>query len=217
MKKLSSDLPRIPILLLALIITAVLPLQFGMAKETGDDIKAVSPVVQKTATAATVSNADTPKEGESQDAPAPAQLQSAATGEQIDWQVIGGGGVIGATSTNYSLSGTVGQSAVGSGSSTNYQARHGFWQNFLSSGGASCCIGALTGNVSYDPGDVVDISDLTKLVNFLFVTFEPLDCESEANTSGDASCNIDISDLTKLVNHLFVTFEALAACDPSCG
>jgi PKD repeat protein len=74
-----------------------------------------------------------------------------------------------------------------------------------------CCL-ATTGNVNFDPADNVDISDLTKLVNHLFVTFETLECPEEANTNGDVGGNIDISDLTKLVNHLFVTFEALADC-----
>ena len=78
----------------------------------------------------------------------------------------------------------------------------------------SCCVGN-TGNVNYDPLDAVDISDLTALVNHLFVTFAPLPCVPEANTNGDAACAVDISDLTKLVNHLFVTFEALAPCDPA--
>jgi hypothetical protein len=78
-----------------------------------------------------------------------------------------------------------------------------------------CCIGTV-GNVNYDPQDNVDISDLTAIVNYLFVTFEPLVCRAEANADGDAGCTIDISDLTKLVNSLFVTFEPLPACDPAC-
>jgi hypothetical protein len=78
-----------------------------------------------------------------------------------------------------------------------------------------CCIGN-TGNVDYDESDGVDISDLTKLVNNLFVTFEPIPCFAEANTTGDAECTVDISDLTRLVNYLFVTFEELAPCDPAC-
>ncbi|MEE8577694.1 MAG: hypothetical protein V3T31_10600, partial [candidate division Zixibacteria bacterium] len=74
-----------------------------------------------------------------------------------------------------------------------------------------CCAGS-AGNISDDDWDSVDISDLTALVNHLFVTYEILDCPKEANTTGDAGGNIDISDLTKLVNHLFVTFESLASC-----
>lgn len=75
----------------------------------------------------------------------------------------------------------------------------------------SCCVG-LRGNVNADEQDNVDISDLTALVNNLFVTFEPLPCPEEANTNGDENETIDISDLTALVNNLFVTFEPLPAC-----
>ena len=74
-----------------------------------------------------------------------------------------------------------------------------------------CCVG-ITGNINNDAFDVVDISDLTTLVNFLFITFEQPGCLEEANTSGDIAGIIDISDLTALVNHLFVTFDPLADC-----
>ena len=76
---------------------------------------------------------------------------------------------------------------------------------------ASCCVG-LAGNVDNDPADGCDISDLTALVNHLFVTFETLPCAEEANTNGTPDGTVDISDLTLLVNHLFVTFESLATC-----
>ncbi|MEE8576573.1 MAG: kelch repeat-containing protein, partial [candidate division Zixibacteria bacterium] len=75
----------------------------------------------------------------------------------------------------------------------------------------SCCHGT-AGNVNYDESDNVDISDLTLIVNHLFVTFETLPCAAEANTSGDEGCSIDFSDLTSLFNHLFVTFDEPPAC-----
>jgi sugar lactone lactonase YvrE len=74
-----------------------------------------------------------------------------------------------------------------------------------------CCIGA-TGNVDGDAGDVVNLTDLTQLINHLFVTFQPLDCPAEANTNGDAGMQVTLSDVTQLVNYLFVTFEPLADC-----
>lgn len=80
----------------------------------------------------------------------------------------------------------------------------------------SCCQG-VTGNISGDAGDSVDLTDLTLLVNNLFVTFAPLDCAAEANTNGDLACQVTLSDLTILVNHLFVTFEPLASCLPVCN
>ena len=74
-----------------------------------------------------------------------------------------------------------------------------------------CCQGP-TGNVNDDPQGNVTLTDLTVLVNFLFVTFEPLACPAEANMSGDAECDLNLTDLTRLVNFLFVTFEPVAEC-----
>ena len=51
------------------------------------------------------------------------------SGEEINWQVISGGGSDG-SSTNYQLNGTVAQTAVGSGTSTNYGLSHGYWVDF---------------------------------------------------------------------------------------
>ncbi len=72
-----------------------------------------------------------------------------------------------------------------------------------SSDPCGCCVD-ITGNVNCDPAEDIDISDLTLLVNHLFVTFEALCCPEEANIDGDPLGGIDISDLTALVNFLFV-------------
>ena len=78
-------------------------------------------------------------------------------------------------------------------------------------GSGSCCVG-FTGNVNNDPQGDVNLTDLTVLVNHLFVTFEPLACPAAANANGDAACDLTLSDLTRLVNNLFVTFDPTAAC-----
>jgi hypothetical protein len=83
--------------------------------------------------------------------------------------------------------------------------------------GTTCCTGP-TGNVSNDAANEVTLTDLTLLVNHLFVTFAPLPCSAEGNTSGDQQCELSLTDLTFLVNHLFVTFGPVADCtdfDPS--
>ena len=82
-------------------------------------------------------------------------------------------------------------------------------------GNANCCIGK-TGNVNNDAEGDVNLTDLTVLVNNLFVTFQPLDCPAAANTNGDPDCLITLTDLTVLVNNLFVTFEPTADCNPAC-
>lgn len=68
---------------------------------------------------------------------------------------------------------------------------------FISSG---CCAG-VTGNVDCDAQNVVDISDLTRMIDYLYVSFAPLCCTSEANVDG--LDGIDNSDLTALIQNLY--------------
>ena len=76
--------------------------------------------------------------------------------------------------------------------------------------GDACCCTGLTGNVDCDPANGVDISDLSALVDNLYVTFAPLCCPKEANTDGEGS--IDISDLSALVDYLYVSFTPVKNC-----
>jgi len=74
-----------------------------------------------------------------------------------------------------------------------------------------CCAGT-TGNVDCDPDDRIDISDLSALVDHLYVNFGPLCCFGEANIDGDALRSVDISDLSALVDYLYVSFTPPAPC-----
>ncbi|UCC43861.1 MAG: thrombospondin type 3 repeat-containing protein [Candidatus Zixiibacteriota bacterium] len=73
----------------------------------------------------------------------------------------------------------------------------------------TCCRG-LTGNVDNDPEDIVDIGDLTALIDFLFISFEEPVCMDEANADGEGE--VDIGDLTTLIDFLFISFEEPAEC-----
>ena len=116
------------------------------------------------------------------------------TGEQINWQVISSGGGSG-SSTNYVLTGTVGQTAVGAGTSANYGILHGFQQNFAGSGG--CC--QLGGDVDHSGG--IDVSDLGYTVDYLFRGGPIAPCAEEGDVDG--SGGIDVSDLGYIVDYLF--------------
>lgn len=117
-----------------------------------------------------------------------------AAGEQIKWQVISGGGSRG-TSASYILSGTVGQTAVGLGTSASYKINQGFWQNFAAP--TSCCTGT-TGNVNM--AGIVDLSDLSALVSYLTGGGYVLTCVPEANINNSGI--VDLSDLSALVSYL---------------
>ncbi|MEW6050784.1 MAG: hypothetical protein AB1644_06945 [Candidatus Zixiibacteriota bacterium] len=72
-----------------------------------------------------------------------------------------------------------------------------------------CCYG-MTGNVDGDPDGLVDISDLSILIDHLFFGFEPLPCFEEADI--DNSGAIDISDLSAIIDHIFFTMDFLPEC-----
>ena len=78
-------------------------------------------------------------------------------------------------------------------------------------GNACCCIN-LTGNIDNDPEDLVDLGDLTKLIDYLFISFTEPDCILEANTDGDLEGLVDLSDLTKLIDYLFISLTPPAVC-----
>ncbi len=135
-------------------------------------------------------------------------------GEEINWQVISSGGNMNGTSTNYGLSGTVAQTAVGSGISTNYGMSHGFW--YTSGGITSCCISPMRGDVKMDglPGQPgIDVSDLVYMVNYMFKSGPAPTCWLEANVNDiGAEDNVDISDLVYLVNYMFKSGPAPLPC-----
>ncbi|UCC43854.1 MAG: VCBS repeat-containing protein [Candidatus Zixiibacteriota bacterium] len=73
----------------------------------------------------------------------------------------------------------------------------------------SCCTGQV-GNVDGDPENVVDIGDLTRLIDYLFISFEEPGCMAEANVDGISP--VDIGDLTALIDFLFISYDPLAEC-----
>lgn len=82
--------------------------------------------------------------------------------------------------------------------------------NFYRASG-TCCVGTV-GNIDGDPGESVDIADLSVLVDFLFGTMPPIPCQEEADLVVDDFNRLDISDLTLLVDHIFISKPALRSC-----
>ncbi|UCC45328.1 MAG: PD40 domain-containing protein [Candidatus Zixiibacteriota bacterium] len=87
-----------------------------------------------------------------------------------------------------------------------YNSAHDLWPSWS---GPSCCRG-LTGNIDDDPQEVVDIGDLTRLIDYLFISFARPICMKEANCDGEGA--VDIGDLTTLIAYLFMSPSPLADC-----
>lgn len=76
--------------------------------------------------------------------------------------------------------------------------------------GGGCC--QIRGDVNSSGSDMLDISDLIYLVNYMFQSgLEPA-CMEQADINGDGGAAIDISDLIYLVNYMFQGGPPLPAC-----
>jgi hypothetical protein len=76
--------------------------------------------------------------------------------------------------------------------------------------GSVTVLSGVCGNINNDAQGQVSLTDLTVLVNYLFVTFQPLPEPFLADVNCDTTVNL--TDLTRLVNYLFVTFTPLSCC-----
>ncbi len=120
----------------------------------------------------------------------PGTVAEVATNEQIKWQVIAAGGSRG-SSTNFGLSGTIGQTATGHGTTVSYSVRHGYWQSFT----APCKCGDADGS------GIFTISDAVFLITYIFAggpVPSPL-CLGDA----DGNSIITISDAVYLITFIF--------------
>ena len=75
----------------------------------------------------------------------------------------------------------------------------------------ACCVG-LRGNIDSDALDMVDISDLVFLVDYMFTAGPTPSCIAEANVDGDAGEVVDISDLVALVDFMFNSGPPPVSC-----
>jgi|WetSurMetagenome_2_1015567.scaffolds.fasta_scaffold162591_2 hypothetical protein len=74
------------------------------------------------------------------------------------------------------------------------------------------CCRECTGNVDGDAEDIVDISDLSALVGFLFAGGSISDCPGENNVDASVDGTVDVSDLSLLVDFLFWSPWSLPFC-----
>ena len=66
----------------------------------------------------------------------------------------------------------------------------------------SCCTG-IRGNLDGEPDELIDISDLVYMVDFMFNGGPAADCFEESDVDGNGSEPIDVADLVYLVDYMF--------------
>jgi hypothetical protein len=78
-----------------------------------------------------------------------------------------------------------------------------------------CCglyTGGVTGNTNCDLDGNRDLSDITRLIDRVYVSHTSLCCEANGNTDGSANGQIDLSDITRLIDFVYISHRELAAC-----
>ena len=89
-------------------------------------------------------------------------------------------------------------------------------------GGPQCftiiggCCGRLTngytGNTDCDDLGKRNLADITRHIDHVYVSKEPLCCKSAANTDGDELGTVNLGDITRLIDHVYVSKEETAPC-----
>ncbi|MFZ5979280.1 MAG: S8 family serine peptidase [Candidatus Zixiibacteriota bacterium] len=73
-----------------------------------------------------------------------------------------------------------------------------------------CCDG-LTGNIDCSAEDTPDLDDILRLIDYLYLSAEPLCCLEAADCNGSYG-EPDITDITRLIDHLYLSHSVLAPC-----
>lgn len=80
---------------------------------------------------------------------------------------------------------------------------------------ASCCgayTGGYTGNTDCDPDGKMALADITKLIDRVYLSKQPLCCEENGNVDGDSEGKMSLSDITKLIDHVYLSKQPTALC-----
>lgn len=120
------------------------------------------------------------------------------SGEQLKWQVVTASGGT-ATGGGFTLSSSLGQTAVGKGTSASFHLTHGFLQNF----GTAVAPCTRCGDANNDGAK--DISDVVFLIAYIFSGgAAPGECNLPRGLGdADGSGYVDISDVVYLIAYIF--------------
>ena len=82
--------------------------------------------------------------------------------------------------------------------------------------GDACCCGliviGLTGNTDCSLDGKRNLSDITRLIDRVYVSKARLCCEQNGNTDGDFEQKVNLSDITKLIDFVYISKTPLVPC-----
>ena len=79
----------------------------------------------------------------------------------------------------------------------------------------SCCgrfTGGFTGNTNCDIEGKRNLSDITRLIDNIYISHIPLCCRENGNTNGDAEGKVNLSDVTRLIDHVYLSHDETSTC-----
>lgn len=120
------------------------------------------------------------------------------SGEKLNRQVVTASGGS-ASGGGFKLSSSLGQTAIGKGTSASFHLTHGFLQNF----GTAAAPCTRCGDADGSGG--IDISDAVYLISYIFGGgLPPGPCVTETGMGdADGSGSVDISDAVYLISYIF--------------
>ena len=74
-----------------------------------------------------------------------------------------------------------------------------------------CCVG-FTGNADCSSDEIPDISDITRLIDYLYISHDELCCPKEADVNASGDPEPDITDITRLIDYLYISQTPLPDC-----
>ena len=82
-------------------------------------------------------------------------------------------------------------------------------------GNLCCCgwfTGGFTGNIDCDAEAKRNLSDITRLIDRVYISKLALCCENSGNSDGDAGGKINLADITALIDHVYISKGELSPC-----
>jgi hypothetical protein len=79
----------------------------------------------------------------------------------------------------------------------------------------TCCgqyTGGYTGNTDCDFQGDITLSDVTRLIDHVYISHAPLCCPANGNVDGDLQNDINLSDITWLIDNVYISHKATAVC-----
>ena len=79
-----------------------------------------------------------------------------------------------------------------------------------------CCgkyTSGFTGNVDCDDEGKRNLSDITRMIDYVYISKAELCCEENGNVDGDLDSKVNLADITKLIDHVYISKVDTSPCE----